>query len=456
MADLNPMQSLIPMVLAVVGAIYSAICYLRFKNSENYGRLLNPAFCILYLVVLFSSGSNTTYPYMIPILIILVFTMDSIVVDSAAAVFLFGNIAKVAITLLSEEDKLLVAEQASVEIIITILVTLGTVYGLVILKRFFVEFSSEIMEVSEVNKKTAEGIVEMAGTVDAELTKSKEVFGDMSASVTSMSKSMEDITTGVSSTAEAIAMQTEQTQAIQEIIDRTNDKTSHIVNITQETEDALQIGTKAMKELSNHVEHAISSGDEMKISASNLQQKSDEVRNITDIILSISAQTNLLALNASIEAARAGEAGRGFAVVADEIRGLAEQTKQATESITGILDELVTEANEVVDKVDENVQISKEESGLAESTNAKFNDISHCVVRLSENIAEVNALMKELFSSNNAIVDSVTTLSATSQEISASTQMAFELSESNVTMLNEFQMSMRTIVEQVKKLKGNE
>ena len=82
-----------------------------------------------------------------------------------------------------------------------------------------------------------------------------------------------------------------------------------------------------------------------------LQDKTKEVEEIAAMILGISSQTNLLALNASIESARAGEAGRGFAVVADQIRQLAEQTKQSTEEITRIINELNANANEVVESV---------------------------------------------------------------------------------------------------------
>jgi methyl-accepting chemotaxis protein len=68
---------------------------------------------------------------------------------------------------------------------------------------------------------------------------------------------------------------------------------------------------------------------------------------IVELIGDITGQINMLALNATIESARAGEAGRGFAVVAAEVKNLANQAKQATDTITGEINALNNIAGDV-------------------------------------------------------------------------------------------------------------
>jgi methyl-accepting chemotaxis protein len=81
--------------------------------------------------------------------------------------------------------------------------------------------------------------------------------------------------------------------------------------------------------------------------AQRLNAAAQAMSGIVEMIAGITSQINLLALNATIESARAGEAGRGFAVVASEVKNLANQAKQATDTITSEIDALNTISGDV-------------------------------------------------------------------------------------------------------------
>jgi methyl-accepting chemotaxis protein len=77
--------------------------------------------------------------------------------------------------------------------------------------------------------------------------------------------------------------------------------------------------------------------DEAVAAMTKIQNSSQEIGQIINVIDAIAFQTNLLALNAGVEAARAGDAGRGFAVVANEVRALAQRSADAAREIKNLI-----------------------------------------------------------------------------------------------------------------------
>ncbi|TQN35667.1 methyl-accepting chemotaxis protein [Blastococcus colisei] len=82
-----------------------------------------------------------------------------------------------------------------------------------------------------------------------------------------------------------------------------------------------------------------------------LQQASEAITDLVQLITAISQQSRILALNAFVEAARAGEVGRGFAVVAQEVKQLAGRSAQAAEDIGAQVAAVQQETGHAVDVI---------------------------------------------------------------------------------------------------------
>ncbi|MBR2409409.1 MAG: hypothetical protein IKB07_10720 [Lachnospiraceae bacterium] len=446
-SGLPPMKSVPQIALTLLVFLGGVVMFLKFKKTIIYTRYVGIAFAILYTFVLVTAFSGVTYTYMLPIFFILVLSFDKLSLRISSAIFFVANVIRLALTVTQNNvgDNTII-ESVMVQAITTILVVIVVNVGAKLLEEFFNNSMQEVLSVSEQNKAMVDKIVETAKGVEEETLRMSQNMTKIEDSAQSVFSSMESMSQGISETTDIIIRQNLKTQEVVEIIDTTHEKTAAIATATGDADAALAIGKDAMDKLHRHVEASIDANDQMKASVTELQNKTNQVKSITDIILGISSQTNLLALNASIEAARAGEAGKGFAVVADEIRNLAEQTRTETENITNIIESLSSEAQIMTDKAEHTVAIANEESRYALEAETQFEHIAQKISELSEHVTEVESMIQSLITTNTVIADGINSLSATSEELNASTQDVCATSNKNVQLVSEFTASVQHIL----------
>lgn len=225
-----------------------------------------------------------------------------------------------------------------------------------------------------------------------------------------------------------------------------------IVDQAKSGNQLMSNSNKQMNTINKVVQEAVSQ-------MGHLNEQTDKISNLVDIINRIAKQTNLLALNASIEAARAGEHGHGFAVVADEVRDLAEGVADSVSEITNYVKNIQENAELVSDSLERvstdvdtgSAQIKETDQTLVQITGAieqlqnQNQQMANNLNDISKRSNEMSMLIDEIASISEESAAGVEETSASVEEINSSMEEVGEQSEGLVSVTNRLEQLISNV-----------
>lgn len=343
------------------------------------------------------------------------------------------------------------------DLVLSILVTILAAYASTAIIRMLIKFNSENMQVitdaADLQEESNKKMVIVAENIMKHFDEAMRMLDNLQSSIDTSNSAMNDIADSTDSTARAIQKQADMCIEIQDHTDAVEASIKEMIEVSRRTGITVAEGAEVVNDLNQQAQNVADASSETVEVIERLNSKVEEVQGFVGSILNISSQTNLLALNASIEAARAGEAGKGFAVVAEEIRQLSEQTQTASNNITAIIQELMEDTRRVNDSVQNSVESVTKQNELIESTREKFAKVNDEVEELAKNINTSEEVVGNILNSTSVISDNITHLSATSEEVAASSNEGLRTSEATVTDMRQCKEILEDIYALAKDLK---
>ncbi len=442
---------------AIIGVTVATELYLFNKDHESQllRHIVSVLYAIMYSYVLFTAHNPLVFTYgLIMMVMISLFNDKTYTIIQAVGLILI-NLVSAGLVLSKGGYGDLTDQTLPMVEIQVLLVVIYSIYAF-LSSRTSTMNNNDKLEDIEAEKAASDAmvktIVETVEDMNHAIEEINHSIEDLTQSTSETMSSMQEVSSGTAETANSVPEQLEITETIQESVTDVKNASSTISDRMQEASDAIEDGRENIALLLKKVSASETAGNKVVAELEELNTHTAQMHEIVEMITSIASQTTLLSLNASIEAARAGEAGRGFAVVADEISKLADQTSQSTGDITKLIDNLSGKLKEVVQSINQLMASNQEQNDCANSAASNFEQITGSAEAANAEAAALAGVVSKLEDANTTIVNSIQTVSAISEEVSAHASGTLASSERNAEIVNDVSRIIETLTADAKHL----
>jgi methyl-accepting chemotaxis protein len=246
-------------------------------------------------------------------------------------------------------------------------------------------------------RSSADELGELGKCLDQMVVGLREVAGQTRAATASLSSASAEILASTqqqaASTAEQAAAVQQTTVTMEELAQsgaQIAERAKQVAASAEGAATASRAGLQAMDRSNRTMQGIREQAESVAENVVALSEKTQAIGEIIATVNDLAEQSHLLALNAAIEAAAAGEHGRSFSVIASEVKNLADQSREATVQVRGILGDIQRGINTSVMRTEEavkRVESGKQQTEVADQTIRTMADTIQQSVQAFQQIA---------------------------------------------------------------------